>query len=64
MKLKKYGGVSKLYLCPICHKSFLVPFQTKGGGKTHWVYCLYKERRKIYLCSYHCFLEAKERLEA
>ena len=44
-----------MYCCPVCHGIFAVPYQTKGGGRTHWVYCARQQRRKIYYCSYHCF---------
>ncbi len=54
----RYGGISKAYICPHCRNLFLVPFQTKGGGKTHWVY----KRHKVYYCSYHCYRESEERI--
>lgn len=44
-----------MYCCPVCHSVFSVPYQTKGGGRTNWVYSVCQKRRKIYCCSYHCF---------
>lgn len=60
-KYSKYGGVSKTYICPRCGKEFLVPFQTRGGGKTTWVYQRHCKRKKIYYCSYHCFADTEEK---
>lgn len=56
----RYGGVSKFYRCPVCKKNFLIPFQTKGGGKTHWVYKVRRNRKLIYMCSYRCFHQITE----
>lgn len=56
----RYGGISKGYICPVCRKNFFVPFQTKGGGKTNWVYKIKQNRKNIYLCSYSCFNRAKK----
>ena len=55
----RYGGVSKMYTCPVCKSKFMVPFQTRGGGRNKWVYISYKARKKIYFCSYHCKNEAE-----
>lgn len=54
-----YGGISKKYICPQCGRQFLVPFQTRGGGKTQWAYCVRKKRKKTFLCSYKCLNLAK-----
>ena len=54
-KYARFGGVSKSYICPVCEKLFLVPFQSKGGGKTQWVYKRKKAGKIEYICSYHCF---------
>lgn len=56
MEALRYGGVSKMYRCPVCRRLFLIPFQSKGGGRTHWVYQRQSGRRKIYYCSYHCYV--------
>lgn len=53
------GGVSRTCICALCKTSFLMPFQTRGGGKTEWVYTRKKGRKKIYYCSYKCFTAAK-----
>lgn len=62
-KMERYGGVSKTYICPVCGRLFLVPFQTKGGGHTEWVYVLWNRRKKKYLCSYRCFSAVKEKMK-
>lgn len=66
--MPRYGGISKEYTCPQCGRHFLVPFQTRGGGKTQWVFKLYGEERKTqYFCSYHCYartLETREKRAA
>uniref|UniRef100_UPI00405766F2 hypothetical protein n=1 Tax=Acetatifactor sp. TaxID=1872090 RepID=UPI00405766F2 len=56
----RYGGVSKMYRCPVCDKDFFVPFQTKGGGRTNWVYKRRKKKKSIYYCSYHCYMTKEE----
>ena len=65
MKTAKYGGISKAYTCPVCKRYFLVPYQTKGGGHTKWVYKLTDRtnRKLLYYCSYHCFDKAKKENE-
>lgn len=60
---KRCGGVSKIYRCPVCHEIFAVPYQTRGGGRTNWVYSVRQKRRKIYYCSYHCFREMQKMTE-
>ncbi len=57
---KRFGGVSKTYCCPHCEKNFLVPFQTKGGGKTQWTYRRRKNKKTEYYCSYHCYKATEE----
>lgn len=52
----EYGGVSKIYTCAVCKKNFLVPFQTRGGGHTQWVYVRKRNRKRIYCCSYKCYI--------
>lgn len=60
--MPQFGGISKEYVCPQCGRRFLVPYQTRGGGKTQWVFKLRGEaRRTQYFCSYHCYAEALER---
>lgn len=61
--IMRYGGISKAYICPICHSYFLVPYQTKGGGHTKWVYRLRDSRKHLYYCSYHCFDMAKKEMK-
>ena len=51
----RFGGVSKSYICPACSKLFLVPYQSKGGGRMQWVYRRKKAGKIEYFCSYHCF---------
>lgn len=53
--MSNYGGLGKDYICPVCGKTFSVPFQTKGGGRTKWTYARRKKNgRKEYLCTYSC----------
>lgn len=52
-----------MYRCPVCHEIFAVPYQTRGGGRTNWVYSVRQKRRKIYYCSYHCFREMQKMTE-
>ena len=59
-EFKRYGGISKLYYCPICDQTFLVPFQSKGGGRTQWVYKRRRNKRMTYYCSYHCYKVSEE----
>ena len=54
-KRSRFGGVSKTYICPVCGKVFLVPFQSKGGGHTQWVFRKRVKNRFVYMCSYSCF---------
>lgn len=53
--MDRCGGVSRLYVCVWCKREFRVPFQTRGGGKTQWVYSRRKGKKKLYYCSYKCF---------
>lgn len=50
----QYGGLGKDYVCPVCKKTFSVPFQTRGGGKTQWAYARWISGHKAYICSYSC----------
>lgn len=59
-KTSLYGGTGKEYICPQCGKTFRIPFQTRGGGKTQWAYYGYEGKHKKYMCSYSCVL-ANER---
>lgn len=45
---------------PGMSRDFAVPYQTRGGGRTNWVYSVRQKRRKIYYCSYHCFGRCKD----
>jgi len=56
----RYGGISKSYICPQCGKLFLVPYQSKGGGRTQWVYRIRHAGVTSYFCSYHCYMEKKQ----
>lgn len=56
---ESYGGISKSYICPQCGKSFLVPYQSKGGGKTEWAYSRHNKKKKQYFCSYSCIRQAQ-----
>lgn len=51
----RYGGISKSYVCPVCGTLFLVPYQSKGGGRMQWVYRKRYKGKMAYFCSYHCF---------
>lgn len=51
----RYGGVSKTYTCPVCGKQFLVPYQSKGGGRMQWVFRRRHKGKTDYYCSYHCY---------
>lgn len=56
----KYIGISKRYLCPCCRRTFLVPYQSRGGGRTEWVYRMRIKNKRVYLCSYRCFQELSD----
>lgn len=58
----RFGGVSKTYICPHCGKLFMVPYQSKGGGKTQWVYRRKQDKRQTYYCSYHCLRESENQI--
>lgn len=46
---KRCGGVSKIYRCPVCHEIFAVPYQTRGGGRTNWVYSVRQKQAENIL---------------
>lgn len=52
--------ISKRYKCPCCGNIFYIPYQSRGGGRTYWVYNLRIGNRKIYMCSYHCHKQAEK----
>ncbi len=51
----RFGGVSKLYICPCCKKYFFVPFSSKGGGRNEYVFKKRVKNQMIYVCSYTCY---------
>lgn len=58
--MKGLIGISKEYICPQCGRLFYVPRQTRGGGKTEWVYVAVIRRKKYYLCTYSCYTQFKK----
>lgn len=51
-------GVTKERICPWCGKKFYIPYQSRGGGRTQWVYKLRLGNLHYYYCGYTCFNNA------
>lgn len=49
-------NLSKKYICPVCGKIFYIPYQSKGGGRTNWVFKIRVGNKKYHLCSYSCHM--------
>lgn len=56
-----YRGVELIQMnhCPCCGSVFYVPYQSRGGGKTNWIYSVREGNKRIKLCSYHCYRDYK-----